>query len=86
MLPNNFGGLPKEFSDYKNSKVVIIPIPYEGTVTWLKGTAKAPQAIIEASKNLELYDEELDLSPYEIGICTLTEFLKRLILMISQSE
>ncbi len=68
---DNFCGLEKKYSEYKNSKAVIVPIPYEMTTTYLKGTAKAPRAIIEASKKLELYDEELDKVISDIGICTL---------------
>ena len=68
---NNFGGLENKYSEYKKSKVTIIPIPYEMTTTYIKGTNKAPGAIIEASKNMELYDEELDRVVAEIGISTL---------------
>lgn len=69
---DNFCGLGKKYSEYEKSKAVIVPIPYEMTTTYLKGTAKAPRAIIEASKKLELYDEELDKVISDIGICTLT--------------
>ncbi len=68
---DNFCGLEKKYSEYKKSKAVIMPVPYEMTTTYLKGTAKAPRAIIEASKKLELYDEELDKVISDIGICTL---------------
>ncbi len=70
-MPGNFCGLEKRYSEYKNSKAVIIPIPYEMTTTYIKGTSKAPRSIIEASKNIELYDEELDKVISDIGICTL---------------
>lgn len=40
--------------------VIVIPLPFEGTVSYGKGTAAAPEAIWEASTQLELYDEELD--------------------------
>lgn len=71
---NNFLGLEKELSSYKNSKITIIPIPYEQTTTYLTGTKKAPRAIIKASKHLELYDEELDKCVSDVGISTLAEF------------
>jgi agmatinase len=70
-IQNNYAALPKDFSDYNKSKVVIIPVPYEGTVTYGKGTSKGPGAIIEASKNMELYDIELNKEICEIGIHTL---------------
>ncbi|UCH12196.1 MAG: agmatinase [Candidatus Omnitrophota bacterium] len=70
-IPDNFGALEDKYSEYKKSKVAIIPIPYEITTTYIKGTKKAPRAIIEASKNMELYDEELDRVVADIGISTL---------------
>lgn len=72
-IPNNFGALSDEVSSYDNSRVLILPVPFEQTVTYGKGTKDGPRAIIEASKNLELYDEELDEDIYRIGIHTLDE-------------
>ena len=73
MIPDNFLGLPKEFSGYEKSKVAILPVPYEGTVSYGKGASKGPKAIIEASKYMEVFDEELLVSPCEVGIHTLSE-------------
>lgn len=70
IVPYNFGGLAKQFTDYKKSKIVILPVPFEKTSTWLKGTGKGPKAIIEASRNMELYDIETDLEVYKKGIFT----------------
>lgn len=67
----NFGGLEEKFSRYESSNVVILPIPYDGTSTWIKGADKGPEAIIEASANMELYDIEFDTEFYTIGIHTL---------------
>ncbi|PIN69238.1 agmatinase [Candidatus Woesearchaeota archaeon CG11_big_fil_rev_8_21_14_0_20_43_8] len=72
--PDNFGGLMPEFSSYDKAAVVVLPVPYEGTVSYGKGTAKGPGNMIKASQNMELYDEELDCVPCEIGIHTLKEF------------
>ncbi len=69
--PNNFCGLEGDNCSYKKAKAVIVPVPYEKTTTYLKGTNKAPKAVIEASKNMELYDEELDKVIADIGISTL---------------
>ena len=66
----NFGYLPEKYCGLESSKVVIIPVPYDGTSTWLKGADKGPTAIIEASANLELYDIETDSEIYREGICT----------------
>ena len=54
----NFGDFPPHLTDFNNSKVVILPVPYDGTSTWLKGANKGPEAILEASPNLEFYDIE----------------------------
>ncbi len=66
----NFAQLPKRFSSWKNSKVVVFPAPFAKTVTYVKGTEKGPQAIIDASRNIEWYDIELDCEPCRIGIHT----------------
>ncbi|MDI6839521.1 MAG: agmatinase [bacterium] len=59
--------------DFEASKVVVLPIPYEKTVTGRRGTRYGPQAILQASQWLELWDEELNFEPSEIGIHTLPE-------------
>ncbi|NLB60417.1 MAG: agmatinase [Lentisphaerae bacterium] len=41
----------------------VLPIPYEKTVSFGRGTARAPQAILKASQDIELFDEELRLTP-----------------------
>ncbi|HTZ72909.1 MAG TPA: agmatinase [Candidatus Aquilonibacter sp.] len=72
MPPENFGGLSEEHSRYETSRAVIFPIPLERTTTYETGTRKGPAAILKASQNMELYDEELQTEPYkEIGIHTL---------------
>ncbi len=72
-FPKNYGELQDQFSNYKNSKVAVLPVPYEKTTTYLKGTEKGPRAILDASANMELFDEELNKNISEIGICTLNE-------------
>jgi len=62
----------KQYYLYKNSKFVIQSAPYEFTSSYLAGSAKGPEAIINASHYVELYDEELDQESYKLGgICTL---------------
>jgi len=61
--------LDEEFS-LEDSKIVILPVAFEGTACYGKGTAKAPGAIIDASTQLEVYDEELDSCVYKNGIFT----------------
>jgi agmatinase len=72
MPPENFGGLPDEHSQYATSRAVVFPVPLERTTSYEHGTRNGPAAILAASRNMELYDEELELEPYkEIGIHTL---------------
>ncbi|MFH1307023.1 MAG: agmatinase [Candidatus Micrarchaeota archaeon] len=57
---------------YEKSKVAILQMPYEGTSTYIKGQAKAPKAIIDASQQVETYDIELEKDFIdEIGFHTL---------------
>lgn len=66
----NYGGLTKEQTKFDSSKIVIIPVPYDGTSTWIKGANKGPQAIIEASENMELYDIPTNTEVFKTGIHT----------------
>jgi agmatinase len=66
-----FGGEDNFNRSYEKSQVVVLPLPYERTTTYQKGTKKGPRAILEASENMELYDEELDREIFQIGIYTL---------------
>lgn len=66
----NFGGLPKEYSNLKDARAVIVPVPYDETSTWGKGADKGPEALLDASANMELYDIETDSEIYKIGIFT----------------
>ena len=77
-LPMNFGGIEEsEFSNFEDSRVLIFPVAYEGTVSFGAGTGAGAQAIIDASRNMELYEEETDAEVYKIGIHTLEEFEPR---------
>jgi len=66
----NFGDLPEEYSALEQARIVIIPVPYDRTSTWQKGSDKGPGAIIEASAHMELYDIETDSEVYKKGIFT----------------
>ncbi len=70
MAPHNFGGLEKKYTGYKNAKIVILPVPYDGTSTYGKGADKGPDAIISSSTNMELYDIETKSEVYKQGIFT----------------
>jgi agmatinase len=75
-LPMNFGGIAEdEFSSAAGARVLVWPISYEGTVSFGTGTGKGAMAIIDASRNMELYEEETRAEVYKIGIHTLSETL-----------
>jgi len=70
--PDNFGALPGGYSRYESSRAVIFPVPLERTTTYMAGTRNGPAAIIAASRNMELYDEELACETFlKCGIATL---------------
>jgi agmatinase len=59
---------------YEESKFLILPIPYEATVSFGRGTRFGPEGIILSSRYLELFDEEIKSEPYkQVGIFTLPE-------------
>ncbi len=69
----NFLGITEEeLHAFESSKVVIQSLPYEHTSSYIGGSDKGPEAILNASHYVEFYDEELDRETYkEVGICTL---------------
>lgn len=74
-LSQSYFLLPDDDSTYETSAVAVLPVPFERTTSYGKGTAEGPAAIFRASLALELYDEELDAEPYRQGIATLAPFL-----------
>ncbi len=74
MVPENkitqYGDFEQEYTTLENAQIVILPIPYDKTSTWIKGADKGPQAILEASYNLEFYDIETQTEVYKRGIYT----------------
>jgi agmatinase len=79
MAPNetyrrNFGGLGPEHTDRETARFTVLPLPYEATTTYVRGTDLGPAAIIEASLNMELFDEALRLETFREGIATLSPF------------
>ncbi|MEO0293000.1 MAG: agmatinase [candidate division WOR-3 bacterium] len=71
----NFGGLKERYLDYEKAKIVVLPVPFDKTSSWVKGSDKGPKAIIEASMNMELYDIETDSEVYKQGIFTAEEII-----------
>lgn len=68
--PRNFLGLDPADSDPRRAAVLVVPVPYEATVSYGGGTRRGPQAIIDASATVELYDEVAGDEPYRIGVAT----------------
>jgi agmatinase len=65
--PDGFNG------DISSSKIVVLPVSYDRTSTWIKGADKGPRAILEASAALELFDIETRTEVYTEGIYTCSE-------------
>src|SRR5262245_51184293 len=55
---------------FASARVAILPVPYEASVSYGHGTAGGPQAILEASTQVELYDDRFGTEPYRLGIWT----------------
>ncbi len=71
-LPDNFGGLGEEHAGLERAAAVVVPVPYDFSTTWQGGTRWGPRAILAASRNMELWDDELGPT-YRAGIHTLPE-------------
>lgn len=67
---DNFLGLEPSFRNPANARYAVLPVPYEGTVSYLPGTAGGPATILETSQQVELFDEELLGEFYQAGVAT----------------
>lgn len=67
----NFLGIPDEYASYDRSRFVVLPIPWERTTSYKPGTRFGPSALIQASSQVERFDEELGFEPWKAGIHTL---------------
>ena len=68
MQSKTYAGIPEELAKLEQAKIVLIPVPYDGTSTWQKGADKGPEAFLNASENMELYDIETDTEVYQQGV------------------
>ena len=59
-LPHTFLGLDEAAADFEKAAAVIFPVPYESTTSYGGGTRQGPGSIIDASRYIELYDQEFD--------------------------
>lgn len=67
-MKKTYAGIPAEYATPENAKVELIPVPYDGTSTWVKGSDKGPEAFLDASENMELYDIETGTEVYKRGV------------------
>ena len=72
----NFGG-DEVVYDYAESGIIILPVPYDETSTYMRGADKGPEAIIKASVNLEFYDVETASEAHVKGINTVDPVLEK---------
>ena len=68
MKTKTYAGISEEYAKLEYAEIVLIPVPYDGTSTWQKGADKGPNAFLEASENMELYDIETDSEVYKQGV------------------
>ncbi len=68
MNSKTYAGIEEQFSKLDTSKIVLIPVPYDGTSTWQKGADKGPAAFLAASENMEQYDIETKTEVYKQGV------------------
>ena len=66
-----FGDFEEKYRNYSDAMFAILPVPYDATSTWVKGSEKGPKAFLEASFTLENYDVETQTEAYKHGIATL---------------
>ena len=64
--PGNFLGLEEEWTRWQDAAAVVLPVPYEATTSFGAGAREGPEAVLHASRYVELYDEELDAEPDEL--------------------
>jgi agmatinase len=68
MITKTYAGIPEKYGKLENAKIVLISVPYDGTSTWKKGADKGPEAFLNASENMELYDIETESEVYKQGV------------------
>lgn len=67
---DHFLDMDDEFLQLESAAYVLLSVPYDGTSTFVKGADKGPQAILDASDSLELYDIQYDIDASKAGVYT----------------
>ena len=68
MKTRTYAGIPAKYANSETAEIVLIPVPYDGTSTWNKGADKGPEAFLNASENMELFDIETGTEVYKRGV------------------
>lgn len=72
----NFGGDEVVYG-FEESEIIIVPVPYDETSTYIKGADQGPDALLEASPNLEFYDIETGTEVHKRGIHTIEPIFEK---------
>lgn len=67
-MKNNYANIDSEYAKKETSKIVLIPVPYNGQNQAAQGNSNGPKAFLKASEQIELYDIETDSEAYKNGI------------------
>ncbi|MBP6231421.1 MAG: agmatinase [Paludibacteraceae bacterium] len=65
-----FAGVPDQYAVYDTANMVVLPVPYDETSSWIKGSDQGPEALLDASVALEWLDIETKTQVYKKGIFT----------------
>jgi agmatinase len=71
--PLQFGGALPEACSAEDAAALILPIPFDRTTSYVSGTRYGPSALLAASAQVELWDEEIGIDVHGQGIFTLPE-------------
>jgi agmatinase len=71
--PLAYGGTKPTTVGFDDARVVVLPIPFDRTTSYVSGTRNGPREILVASSHMELWDEETETDIHGIGIYTLPE-------------
>lgn len=72
-VPSGFLGLEAAATGYEDADMAVLPVPYEGTVSYGGGTRGGPSAIIDASRYVETWDERLGLDYGDLKVVTMPD-------------
>jgi agmatinase len=71
--PLAYGGTKPTTLSFEQSRIVVLPVPFDRTTSYVSGTRNGPREILVASSHMELWDEETETDVHGVGIYTLPE-------------